>query len=225
MKVKYASAEVYVRGLRLVILVVLVLVLTPYLLRTDVSASDWSANDWSASEGTKILYADQSGADTSALVSPYHVHHNGYFTSPPDRRYTNVVIDWILGKSLDEGCGTSIYGYSDSDLRNHPPWSSECKNEKRQQSQDLKEKVEQGMQRDLHTLNDDDDLLQLDDPILLKSRFKVQRREKRDMEHESASAIVTFRRANKRRRLNPADKTEKGMEDTLMEANGLRFHL
>ncbi|GJV82400.1 hypothetical protein Tco_1522298, partial [Tanacetum coccineum] len=41
--------------------------------RADVSASDWSANDWSASEGTKILYADQSGADTSAFVSSYHV--------------------------------------------------------------------------------------------------------------------------------------------------------
>ncbi|GJU95522.1 ALP1-like protein isoform X1 [Tanacetum coccineum] len=41
--------------------------------RADVSVSDWSANDWSASEGTRILYADQSGADTSALVSPYHV--------------------------------------------------------------------------------------------------------------------------------------------------------
>ncbi|GKF80541.1 hypothetical protein Tco_0239143, partial [Tanacetum coccineum] len=41
--------------------------------RADVSASDCSANDWSASEGTRILYADQSGADTSALISPYHV--------------------------------------------------------------------------------------------------------------------------------------------------------
>ncbi|GJS57304.1 hypothetical protein Tco_0652088 [Tanacetum coccineum] len=39
--------------------------------RVDVSASDWS--DWSASEETRILYADQSGADTSAFVSSYHV--------------------------------------------------------------------------------------------------------------------------------------------------------
>nr|GEZ13363.1 hypothetical protein [Tanacetum cinerariifolium] len=42
------------------------------ITRADVSVSDWSANDWSASEGTRILYADQSEADTSALV-PYHV--------------------------------------------------------------------------------------------------------------------------------------------------------
>ncbi|GJZ67244.1 ribonuclease H-like domain-containing protein [Tanacetum coccineum] len=39
----------------------------------DVSASDWSANDWSTSEGTRILYVDKSGADTSVIVSPYHV--------------------------------------------------------------------------------------------------------------------------------------------------------
>ncbi|GKF30619.1 hypothetical protein Tco_0100417, partial [Tanacetum coccineum] len=41
--------------------------------RADVSASHWSANDWLAPEETKILPADQSGADTSALVSSYHV--------------------------------------------------------------------------------------------------------------------------------------------------------
>ncbi|GJY43028.1 hypothetical protein Tco_0431241 [Tanacetum coccineum] len=41
--------------------------------RADVSAPDWSANDWSAHEGTKMLPADQSEADTSAHVSPYHV--------------------------------------------------------------------------------------------------------------------------------------------------------
>ncbi|GKE25747.1 hypothetical protein Tco_1441131, partial [Tanacetum coccineum] len=40
--------------------------------RADVSAPDWSANDWSAPEGTKMLPADQSEADTSAHVSPYH---------------------------------------------------------------------------------------------------------------------------------------------------------
>ncbi|GKE85170.1 hypothetical protein Tco_1558912 [Tanacetum coccineum] len=41
--------------------------------RADVSAPGWSANDWLAPEGTKILPADQSEADTSAHVSPYHV--------------------------------------------------------------------------------------------------------------------------------------------------------
>ncbi|GJX07906.1 hypothetical protein Tco_0195838 [Tanacetum coccineum] len=41
--------------------------------RADVSASGWSANDWLVSERTKILSADQSEADTSAYVSPYHV--------------------------------------------------------------------------------------------------------------------------------------------------------
>ncbi|GKE45519.1 hypothetical protein Tco_1472803 [Tanacetum coccineum] len=191
---------------------------------------------------------------------------------------------------LDEGCGTSIYGYSDSDLRNHPPWSSECKNEKRQQrwsdefrfrnllfkidhefdldlSQDPKEKVEEGMQGDLHTLNDnDDDLLQLDDPILdqllknvaflnvelresvvgvnppivvvnalvvhvdarviaLEEDIQRPRKRKREIENESASAIVTFGRPNKRKRLNPTDKTKKGMEDKAMEPNGLVFHV
>ncbi|GJS08175.1 RNA-directed DNA polymerase, eukaryota, reverse transcriptase zinc-binding domain protein [Tanacetum coccineum] len=41
--------------------------------RADVSAPHWSANDWLAPEETKILLpADQSGADTSALVSSYH---------------------------------------------------------------------------------------------------------------------------------------------------------
>ncbi|GJW55334.1 hypothetical protein Tco_0099419, partial [Tanacetum coccineum] len=39
--------------------------------RADVSAPGWSANDWLAPEGTKILPADQSEADTSAHVSPY----------------------------------------------------------------------------------------------------------------------------------------------------------
>ncbi|GKC39323.1 hypothetical protein Tco_1051707 [Tanacetum coccineum] len=34
--------------------------------RADVSAPGWSANDWLAPEGTKILPADQSEADTSA---------------------------------------------------------------------------------------------------------------------------------------------------------------
>ncbi|GKC73883.1 hypothetical protein Tco_1119766, partial [Tanacetum coccineum] len=41
--------------------------------RADVSAPGWSANDWLAHEGTKILPADQSEADTSAHISPYHV--------------------------------------------------------------------------------------------------------------------------------------------------------
>ncbi|GJR26638.1 hypothetical protein Tco_1102870 [Tanacetum coccineum] len=41
--------------------------------KADVSASDWSANDWSTFEGTRILYVDKSGADTSVIVSPYHV--------------------------------------------------------------------------------------------------------------------------------------------------------
>nr|GEZ06111.1 transposase, MuDR [Tanacetum cinerariifolium] len=162
-------------------------------------------------------------------------------------------------------------------------------------SKDLKEKVKQGMQGDLHTLNNDDDLLQLDDPIVwqhdnyhghneeeetallfakldqllehvyflnVKLRESVvgvapllvaidaqvvpvdapvvpldgpviafekeiqrPRKRKRDMEDESASVIVTFGRANKRRRLNPTDKTEKLMKDKLMEAIGLGFHL
>ncbi|GKE71952.1 hypothetical protein Tco_1530024, partial [Tanacetum coccineum] len=33
--------------------------------RADVLAPDWSANDWSAPEETRMLHADQSGADTS----------------------------------------------------------------------------------------------------------------------------------------------------------------
>ncbi|GKD91762.1 hypothetical protein Tco_1367269, partial [Tanacetum coccineum] len=41
--------------------------------RADVLASDCSANDWSAPEGTRIFPADQSAADTSTLISPYHV--------------------------------------------------------------------------------------------------------------------------------------------------------
>ncbi|GJX25001.1 retrotransposon protein, putative, ty1-copia subclass [Tanacetum coccineum] len=41
--------------------------------RANVSAPDWFANDWSASEGTKMLLANQSEADTSAPVSPYHM--------------------------------------------------------------------------------------------------------------------------------------------------------
>ncbi|GKE03896.1 hypothetical protein Tco_1395914 [Tanacetum coccineum] len=40
--------------------------------RADVLDPDWSANDWSALERTKIL-PDQSEADTSAPVPPYHV--------------------------------------------------------------------------------------------------------------------------------------------------------
>ncbi|GJS03093.1 hypothetical protein Tco_0319601 [Tanacetum coccineum] len=34
---------------------------------------------------------------------------------------------------LSEGCGKIIYGFSDSDSSDDPPWSSECINEKRQQ--------------------------------------------------------------------------------------------
>ncbi|GKD46689.1 hypothetical protein Tco_1271334, partial [Tanacetum coccineum] len=41
--------------------------------RVDVSAPHWSPYDWSAPEVTRKLPADQSGADTSTLVSPYHV--------------------------------------------------------------------------------------------------------------------------------------------------------
>ncbi|GJR80634.1 hypothetical protein Tco_0151419 [Tanacetum coccineum] len=48
--------------------------------RANVSASDWSVNDWSAFEGTKMLPADQSGADTSALVSPYHYCRDSHHT-------------------------------------------------------------------------------------------------------------------------------------------------
>nr|GEU39864.1 ribonuclease H-like domain, reverse transcriptase, RNA-dependent DNA polymerase [Tanacetum cinerariifolium] len=220
---------------------------------------------------------------------------------------------------LGEGCGTSIYGFIDSDSSDHPPWSSECKNEKRKQRwsdefqfknrlgdidhqfhvdlrQDPKDKVKQVMQGDLHTLNDDDDdLLQLDDPfvwkhdnyhghskeeeaallfgelyqllkhvsflnvklrenvvgvapslvvvdaqvvptdslvvpvngsvIALEEEIQRPRKRERDMEDESASAIVSFGRANKRRRLNPADNIKKGMKDKSMEANGLGFYL
>ncbi|GKE70890.1 hypothetical protein Tco_1528962, partial [Tanacetum coccineum] len=137
-------------------------------------------------------------------------------------------------------------------------------------SQDPKEKVEEGMQGDLHTLNDnDDDLLQLDDPIVwqqdnyhgdneeediallfaeldqlleyvaflnvkiresvvviaLEEEIQRPRKRKREMENESASAIVTFGKPNKRRRLNPTNKTEKGMEDKVTEPNGLGFHV
>ncbi|GJW88208.1 RNA-directed DNA polymerase, eukaryota, partial [Tanacetum coccineum] len=179
---------------------------------------------------------------------------------------------------LGEGCGTS-----EIDNQFHLILS-----------QDPKEKVEQGMQGDLHTLNDDDDLLQLDDPIVwqhdnyhghneeeeialvftkldqllehvyflnvklreslvgvaplsvavdgqvvpvdapvvpldgpviaLEDEIQIPRKRKRDMEDENASAIVTFGRANKRRRLNLTDKTEKGIEDKSMEANDLGFH-
>ncbi|GJY45185.1 hypothetical protein Tco_0433398 [Tanacetum coccineum] len=42
--------------------------------RPDVSAPGWSANDWLAPEGTNILPADQSEADTSAHVSSYHLN-------------------------------------------------------------------------------------------------------------------------------------------------------
>ncbi|GKD91876.1 hypothetical protein Tco_1371713 [Tanacetum coccineum] len=41
--------------------------------KADVSAPHWSANDWLALGGTKRLSIDQSGADTSTIVSPYHV--------------------------------------------------------------------------------------------------------------------------------------------------------
>ncbi|GJT21302.1 hypothetical protein Tco_0891239, partial [Tanacetum coccineum] len=40
--------------------------------RADVSALDWLTNDWLAPEGTRMLPADQSGADTSTPVSSYH---------------------------------------------------------------------------------------------------------------------------------------------------------
>nr|GEV10788.1 uncharacterized mitochondrial protein AtMg00810-like [Tanacetum cinerariifolium] len=147
-------------------------------------------------------------------------------------------------------------------------------------SHDPKEKAEQGMQGDLHTLNDDNnDLLQLDDPIVwqhgnyhednkeeetallfaeldqllehvaflndelresvvgvdppivvvdapivpadapvivIEKEIQRLRKRKRDTEDESASTIVTFGRANKRRRLNPAHKTEKGMLGEVM---------
>ncbi|GKC94243.1 hypothetical protein Tco_1159685 [Tanacetum coccineum] len=290
------------------------------------------------------------------------VHHNGYFTSPPDRRYNNVLVDWFdlvdsepfsineydslledLGfkddrilfshfrvrrKSLDEGFAPLMFGEDVLSLLWHVPrdieievyvengvslvekqmmevclakgngvlieeivkqmWSDEFQfgnllfkidhEFDLDLSQDPKEKVEEGMQWDLHTLNDDDDddLLQLDDPIVwqqdnyhgdneeediallfaeldqlleyvaflnvkiresvvgidppivvvnalvvlvdarviaLEEEIQRPRKRKREMENESASAIVTFGKPNKRRRLNPTNKTEKGMED------------
>ncbi|GKF35297.1 hypothetical protein Tco_0108497, partial [Tanacetum coccineum] len=66
----------------------------------------------------------------------------------------------------------------------------------------------------------------IDAPVIaLKEEIQRLRKRKRDMEDESASAIVTFGRANKRRRLNPDGKTKNGMEDKSMEANGLGFHV
>ncbi|GKA71084.1 hypothetical protein Tco_0777223 [Tanacetum coccineum] len=66
--------------------------------RADVSASDWSVNDWSAFEGTKMLPADQSGADTSALVSPYHEKIAEMRTKSAQKRMDNmrVRLEWEI---------------------------------------------------------------------------------------------------------------------------------
>ncbi|GKD58373.1 hypothetical protein Tco_1295882 [Tanacetum coccineum] len=59
--------------------------------------------------------------------------------------------------------------------------------------------------------------------IALKEEIQRPKKRKREMEDESVSGIVAFRRPNKRRRLNPAEKTEKGVKDKAMEPNHLGF--
>ncbi|GJX96210.1 reverse transcriptase domain-containing protein [Tanacetum coccineum] len=53
--------------------------------------------------------------------------------------------------------------------------------------------------------------------MVISKEIQIPRKRKRGLEDASASAI-TFGKVNKRRSLNPADKTEKGMEDKLIEA-------
>ncbi|GKA83515.1 no apical meristem protein [Tanacetum coccineum] len=67
----------------------------------------------------------------------------------------------------------------------------------------------------------DASVVPIDGPVIaLVEEIQRPRKRKRDMEDESAYVIVTFGRSNKRRRLNLANNTEKGMEDKSMEANG-----
>ncbi|GJT52616.1 hypothetical protein Tco_0978773 [Tanacetum coccineum] len=149
---------------------------------------------------------------------------------------------------LGEGSGTSIYGFSDSDSSDYPPWSSECMNEKRQQRWsdefqfskllfeidhefDVDDPVV-WQQDNYHGDNDEEEIthlfVELEQLLEHVDFLSVELREsvrKKDMEDESASVIVFFGRPNKRKRLNPAEKTDKGMEDKEMEANGLGLHV
>nr|GEX78055.1 hypothetical protein [Tanacetum cinerariifolium] len=66
----------------------------------------------------------------------------------------------------------------------------------------------------------------VDAPVIaLEYEIQIPKKRKIEIKDESASAIITFGRPNKRRRLNPSEKTEKGMKDKAMEANGLGFHV
>nr|GEV96140.1 hypothetical protein [Tanacetum cinerariifolium] len=49
------------------------------------------------------------------------VHYSGYFTSPPDRRYSNALVDWVRGKSLDEGLAPLMSGEDVLSLLWHVP--------------------------------------------------------------------------------------------------------
>nr|GFD19322.1 hypothetical protein [Tanacetum cinerariifolium] len=67
-----------------------------------------------------------------------------------------------------------------------------------------------------------DALVVLVDASVLAFEEDIQRlrKMKREIEDESASIIVPFGRPNKRRRLNPSEKTDKAMK-----SNGLGFHV
>ncbi|GKE35512.1 hypothetical protein Tco_1454834 [Tanacetum coccineum] len=249
------------------------------------------------------------------------VHHSGYFTSPPDKRNNNVLVDWydlvdselfsineydslledlgfkdgrilfshfrVRGKSLDEGFAPLMFGEDVLSLLWHVPRDIEIEvyvenGVSLVEKQMMKVRLAKGNGVLIEEIDDVDDLIvwqqdnyhrdnkeeetallfaELDqllehvvflnvelresvvgvDPpivavdalvisvnapiIALEEEIQRPRKRKREMEDESAYAIVTFGRPNKSRKYNLADKTKKGMEDKAMEANGLGFHV
>nr|GEU62576.1 hypothetical protein [Tanacetum cinerariifolium] len=157
---------------------------------------------------------------------------------------------------LGKVCGTSHYGFSDSDSSDQPPWSSECMMEKGNNGGVMNSNNNDGDNEEEETaqlfaelghllehvafLNVKlreivvgvdplvvavDALIVHVDALVIALGEEIQRpkKRKREMEDESASGVVAFGRPNKRRRLNPAKKTEKGVKGKAMKPNRLGF--
>nr|GEX46188.1 hypothetical protein [Tanacetum cinerariifolium] len=116
-----------------------------------------------------------------------------------------------------EGCGTNTYGLYDSYLSDDPSWSSECMNEKRQ-----KRKLNMGWR--LHTLNDDDDFLQLDDLVFWQHDNYHEDNKEEEIVHLFAELDQLLEHEKRDGRCecirsNPVEKTDNGIEYKEMEAN------
>ncbi|GJZ75603.1 hypothetical protein Tco_0640068 [Tanacetum coccineum] len=124
--------------------------------------------------------------------------------------------------ALGEGYGTNIYGFFDSGLDDPVVWQHDnYHRDNEKEDAHLFNKLDQVLD---HVAFLDvklrESVVGVDPPVIahvdarliaLEEEIQRPRKMKREIEDDSAFGIVTFRRPNKRRRLNPSKKTEKGI--------------